>query len=471
MPRRTGRSSSLLVAALSIGAGLVTPAAAQQILDPDALAPTRPGQVGPADMTPCQVVIDVGEGHGPAGSTGIVPIRVTNVDPLVSGRLDITDTPDVLFATGCTSLVEGVACDVIESGGIVRLVFAGSLPPGDLVRFELLYAVDGAAAAGQVALVPSNLEAASDEPLAPCHVVGFPGTFDVTVCGNGAVEPGEGCDDGDTVAGDCCAGDCTLEPEGAPCDDGLFCTADACDGAGGCSAVPLDCTDGIDCTADLCDESRNLCVHHPSDAMCDDGLFCNGVESCDPGTGCSAGDPPVCDDGVGCTADACAEEIDACTSAAVCDDGVACTVDACDPVLDACVHEPADELCDDGGFCNGSETCDPAAGCQGGTPVDCADSVACTIDACKEFTNTCEHTPDSTSCQDGSFCNGAESCDPSAGCEPAAQPACLGGQCDEVDDTCFYPGAVPVGSTWGLVLLGVLLAAVGGWVFGVLRVR
>ena len=43
-----------------------------------------------------------------------------------------------------------------------------------------------------------------------------------------------------------------------------------------------------------------------SDADCDDGLFCNGAETCDTGTGeCLPGTPVDCDDGVGCTVDAC----------------------------------------------------------------------------------------------------------------------------------------------------------------------
>jgi len=42
------------------------------------------------------------------------------------------------------------------------------------------------------------------------------------------------------------------------------------------------------------------------DAECDDGLFCNGVETCNTGSGtCEAGTPPDCDDGDPCTADGC----------------------------------------------------------------------------------------------------------------------------------------------------------------------
>ncbi len=36
------------------------------------------------------------------------------------------------------------------------------------------------------------------------------------------------------------------------------------------------------------------------DADCDDGLFCNGAETCNAGS-CQAGTAPVCDDGVACT--------------------------------------------------------------------------------------------------------------------------------------------------------------------------
>src|SRR5207244_7641728 len=47
------------------------------------------------------------------------------------------------------------------------------------------------------------------------------------ICGNGVVEPGEQCDDGNTAGGDCCSSGCQFE-EGA-CDDGDACTVgDAC---------------------------------------------------------------------------------------------------------------------------------------------------------------------------------------------------------------------------------------------------
>src|SRR5687768_2611190 len=55
------------------------------------------------------------------------------------------------------------------------------------------------------------------------------------------------------------------------------------------------------------------------DGACDDGLFCNGVETCDPGSpsadarGCVADDAFDCDDDVVCTVDVCSEEMRRCT--------------------------------------------------------------------------------------------------------------------------------------------------------------
>jgi cysteine-rich repeat protein len=60
------------------------------------------------------------------------------------------------------------------------------------------------------------------------------------VCGNGQVESGEECDDGNLLAGDGCEADCTRTCKAAAdCDDGDPCTADACDLAAGCSHTPL----------------------------------------------------------------------------------------------------------------------------------------------------------------------------------------------------------------------------------------
>src|SRR5581483_2287784 len=57
-------------------------------------------------------------------------------------------------------------------------------------------------------------------------------------CGNGILDPGEDCDDGNTRDGDCCSSTCTFEPAGSACDDGNACTTnETCDGAGTCAGV------------------------------------------------------------------------------------------------------------------------------------------------------------------------------------------------------------------------------------------
>ena len=49
------------------------------------------------------------------------------------------------------------------------------------------------------------------------------------------------------------------------------------------------CDDHIDCTADSCDQKLGRCVHAPDDSACDDGVYCDGVETCSATLGCQAG--------------------------------------------------------------------------------------------------------------------------------------------------------------------------------------
>ena len=83
----------------------------------------------------------------------------------------------------------------------------------------------------------------------------------------------------------------------------------------------------MDCTVDRCDDGLNSCVSEADHSACDDGLFCNGLEICDPTAGCLAGQPP-------------------CESPAVCSEAA-----------DACLGCSNDADCDNGVFCDGAETC------------------------------------------------------------------------------------------------------------------
>ena len=268
-------------------------------------------------------------------------------------------------------------------------------------------------------------------------------------------------------------------PQHEICDDGLYCNgAEICDPIEGCIAGQRpehapEIDDGVDCTVSTCSEEAREILHVPSDAACDDGLFCNGAEICDVEAGCRPGISPDPDDGVDCTDDHCDELDDAvthepvhercedgqyCNGTEICDpevgcidgappilsDGIECTQDICDDSEDAVYHHPRSERCDDGLFCNGPEICDPARGCVAGGAPSQPDEVDCTEPVCDEANDRIEHAPAHDRCDDGLFCNGAEICDPIAGCQPGSPPDredgidCTDDRCDEGNDRIIH---------------------------------
>jgi len=323
-------------------------------------------------------------------------------------------------------------------------------------------------------------------------------------CGNGQIDAGEQCDDGNEVGGDCCTALCQYEPAFSPCSDTNVCTdGDSCNGVGTCVPGPvLDCDDGlfcngaeacnllvgcvggtpppvddgIACTADSCDEVQDLVVHVPDDGFCDNGLFCDGSEVCDPGSGCVVGNVPGLDDGISCTQDECVEAsgqvthtpLDSlcndglfCNGEETCDavldcqagtppvvdDGVSCTADDCDEASDSIVHTPNDAACDNGLFCDGSETCDAVLDCQPGSAPQLDDGVGCTVDSCDEGADIVRNDASDALCDNGLFCDGAETCDPALDCQAGALlilddgVACTVDSCDEAADTVTHVGS------------------------------
>ena len=150
------------------------------------------------------------------------------------------------------------------------------------------------------------------------------------------------------------------------------------------------CEDFIPCTIDACDEANDTCAHLPDDALCADGLFCNGTERCTPPVGCTFGPLPPCGDGDDCTDDICDDELAACLNPIVDHDLdgyglVACGGADCNDE-NPLAFPGGVETCGDGGDedCNGLADCgDPACAgdpscepppplCAPAATIDCA---------------------------------------------------------------------------------------------------
>jgi len=213
----------------------------------------------------------------------------------------------------------------------------------------------------------------------------------------------------------------------------LGCTDDDGDGfnVDGGDCGPADCDDdplqcGADCypgNIEMCDGYDNDCsllVDDEGDLLCDNGLFCDGPETCGGFSGCQVGIPPVVDDGVGCTND------------------------SCDESTDSILHITNDGLCDDGLWCNGEDYCSATLDCQVQNVPDCVDSVSCTVDSCNETTDSCNNLPDDTICDDGNWCNGAETCDEISDCQFNTPPSCT--------DSCVDSDGGQIYLTFGSVM-------------------
>ncbi len=267
----------------------------------------------------------------------------------------------------------------------------------------------------------------------------------------------EDCDDGVDCTEEICNenGACEYLPNHTDCADDIYCNGEErCLPFAGCSpGEEVDCSDGVDCTEDTCDEAIKGCTHEAKDSLCDDGIACNGAETCDISAGCLPGLTPDCDDDVECTIDRCLESSGAASCTHVpfhknCDDGESCTEDICLPGNDGgCRHfeRPNDTICT-----SGSLTSPNPGVCQAGickvscdTDEDCNDAIPCTTDRCKTD-RTCENLPSHALCDDDHYCNGVERCAPGIGCVAGENIVCDDGvnctedECSESLDRCVY---------------------------------
>ncbi len=213
------------------------------------------------------------------------------------------------------------------------------------------------------------------------------------VCGNGQVDEGEQCDDGNATTGDGCESDCTTTPLTGLCGNGTVDTGEACDDgnrvpADGCENTcrrTLRCGDGVTVAPEQCDDGNTLvgdgcendCTRTP--ARCGNGRVEN-TEQCDDanqvaGDGCendcSTTVAARCGDGI-------------VNGAEQCDDGNPTAGDGCEPTCTltrgpSCGNTTVDanEQCDDGNMtpndgCENNCALTPAATC-GNATLDAAE--------------------------------------------------------------------------------------------------
>ena len=250
-------------------------------------------------------------------------------------------------------------------------------------------------------------------------------------CGNGTLDPGESCDDGNVQSGDGCSAACRIEASWSCGATGMVCVHAICgDGvmAGGEACDDGNATSGDGCSGDcLSIEKGWRCgvPGMPCSGLCGDGLLA-GHETCDDGNavngdGCSE----VCQVEAGAT---CAGMPSLCTMA-VCGNGVV---------------EPG-ESCDDGGgngvfhgdgtgcsaTCSREPKCVNDSGATTSCAAVCGNGVVESGEACDDGNQ-----------RDGDGCSSACAVEPGFSCASQAQAATVAcrqpghtGQCLEVPVT------------------------------------
>ncbi len=227
------------------------------------------------------------------------------------------------------------------------------------------------------------------------------------------------CDDGDPCTTDACQ---TRACRNMPfCDDGLYCNGSESCTDGRCLPGQPPCP-----TILQCDEPLDTCLlQEPpppgpvpgseciSDEACNDGRFCNGMEEC-RNNRCTRGNEPCG------RSEICNESQNQCVPN--CDDGNPCTDDAFDLPTGQCTYRSNTAPCDDGDACTMGDACAQGQ-CASGPPNPCDDGIFCTADLCDPV-DGCLNVPIDTQCGDGNLCTD-DVCNPAGGCEnpPLCCPA------------------------------------------------
>jgi cysteine-rich repeat protein len=265
-------------------------------------------------------------------------------------------------------------------------------------------------------------------------------------CGDGVVDQGERCDDGNTSNTDGCLNTCVpascgdgfTEAGVEACDDGNQSNTDSCTNT--CKVAR--CGDGFVQGTEACDDGATdnggSCLMNCMLATCGDGFIQRGVETCDDGNridtdACSnTCKSATCGDGVMQTGEPCDDAntsntdtcLNDCTRARCGDGFVQAGVEACDDGnttnTDSCTNACALPKCGDG-FVQGTEACDDGNtvntdGCTNGCKLPiCGDGILQTGEQCDDGNTAnadgCLNTCKTARCGDGFVQQGVEACD------------------------------------------------------------
>jgi cysteine-rich repeat protein len=259
-------------------------------------------------------------------------------------------------------------------------------------------------------------------------------------CGNGTLDTGEECDDGNLINTDACLASC----RNATCGDSYV------------YAGVEDCDDGNAVAGDGCESDCTFTC--AGDTECSDGELCNGAETCGAAHVCTAGTPPA--EGTACTlptggAGACRGGL---CAAAACGNGVVDPGEECDDGnadnTDACLTSCRNATCGDGYIRTGTEDCDGAAPRSCSTTCGSTGSQSCTAacrwdTACTPPAEICNGIDDdcvggidngftcvpaaSQSCSTSCGSSGTQTCSSACAWGSCAAPAEI---CNGLDDDC-----------------------------------
>lgn len=148
-------------------------------------------------------------------------LKATSASGGDAGQIDVSGCDVTIAEDGKLEVKTGSTGSVNLEGGR-QVVVLGQLKAGDSNTIE--YDLNYPQVLGNVTPAATITQTADSSACGP-----------LALCGDGLLDVGEQCDDGNVVDGDCCSSGCAAESLGSACGiDWGLCATSQCDGAGSC---------------------------------------------------------------------------------------------------------------------------------------------------------------------------------------------------------------------------------------------